>query len=82
MQTRQKGQYKVKLTLSPRLCVKPLKTVITRSNSGPVFLLCGHLSVVFEKKALGRASRHFDNHACLFLSKKGNFTHDKASSKK
>ena len=26
--------------------------------------------------------RHFDNHAWLFLSRKDNFTHDKASSKK
>ena len=29
MQTRRKGQYNAGLTLSPRLCVKPLITAIT-----------------------------------------------------
>ena len=29
MQTRRKGQYNAELTLSPRLCVKPLITAIT-----------------------------------------------------
>lgn len=34
------------------------------------------------KEGLGTSFRHFDNHAWLFLSRKDNFTHDKASSKK